>query len=391
MNNSPEIVDEKSLNNLCTEIQAIDRELMPQLKRLAIDIPEVYAQYANLTMEIASSVLEIIKPNGATAAGVAVAAELTARSFRAFGAYKAAVKHNRLLTKMLETKRSIALANHEKIKYVIPKIERNLNSCTKLFDKILNSTYDLRGVPDENINRMTGINLRVLNIYRMACYFKSLAYYLDQEYSSWESGSQTSGLNLPDMHSTNTQVLKHINASSPFNALSQALARHGVLSGREYVLIAEPQLTMMALKSKWVIVNDKSAHPGIMSIIDNNPAFAEYNKYSKKVKRHILFSPILLVALMAVISIIAILYICYTFQSTETWKTLALVGLSVLAVLRIAIAGTKKLQIACMQVGDDLIESSKQKMEIYCGKIIVEKFDYSIKNARSEMWSTFKS
>lgn len=384
-------IDEKSLNNLSIELEAIDKELMSQLERLANDIPEIYAGYAKLVTEVTCAVMKTLKPSNATAAGIAAAAQVITRGLNAYGAYKAAKEHNRLLFRTLQAKQAIASANHSKIRYLIPKINNNHQSCSILLSKILSSTYELDNVPAENIRRMSSIVLRVVNMYRTLCYFKDLAHYLDRVYSSWLSGSHTSGLDLPDMYNANARLMNRISSHPWPDAISDALMRNGTLKGDEFILIADAQLSMMALKESWVTVNTRNAHPGIREIMNNNPTFKRYEKLSKPVRKHIEFSPALFVSALSILPILATLYICYTYQSSETWETIALGALGIAAILRIAIRGKRSLQIAHVQQGEALFASTTQAMNLYCGKIETKDFDYSIKDEKKEMWLAFKS
>ncbi len=116
------------LEVLTTDISQIEKVLIDQIDGLAKAIPEIYAGYASLVRTMVNSAMQVIKPSDKTATSVALALEVGTRSIQAYGEYKAAKEHNRLLSKYMMVKETIARNNIEKVSNLLPKASATAKS-----------------------------------------------------------------------------------------------------------------------------------------------------------------------------------------------------------------------------------------------------------------------
>ena len=95
----------QELNALSGDLKAFEGQLMPQLDELARTIPEIYSGYASMVHDLVDNTLTLFNTSNRTRYKVAVAAEIGAKAIEAFGEYKAAKEHNRLLQKYMKVNR----------------------------------------------------------------------------------------------------------------------------------------------------------------------------------------------------------------------------------------------------------------------------------------------
>ena len=115
MNNNQSQNIQREYEALLTNVKNIEAEIMPQLELLGKEIPEIYSEYARVVRETISTALSILSLSERTSNNLQLGAEIGARTIEAYGIWKAARKHNRMLDRFLETKRKIAQLNIDKI------------------------------------------------------------------------------------------------------------------------------------------------------------------------------------------------------------------------------------------------------------------------------------
>lgn len=168
-----------SLDSLALDLEKFEEQLMPQLDSLAKAIPEIYAGYASMVRTLVSTTLQVCKPNAKTSSRIALAVEVGARSIQAFGNYKAAKEHNRLLTKYIAIKRQHAENNLDKVSDLLPKINAKCTTSGKLFSKCASLRYALSELDSSKISRVAQIQYKALSLHRTNLYLSELCKYLN--------------------------------------------------------------------------------------------------------------------------------------------------------------------------------------------------------------------
>lgn len=373
-------LDNKALDELSLNIKEIEKELMPQLDMLAEKIPEIYNGYASMVRTLVDTTLDFVSVSKKTGDRIALGAEVTARVITAWGNYKAAVEHNKMLAKYMQIKKTIANNNLTKVEGLLPKLERSNTSSSKLFEKYCTTAYSLENLDEETIKRVAALLLKVLAIHRTNVYLFELCKYLKKEYGAWASGMQTCNERLPDYYQINKKLGDNMFKGNLFDAYSAAANSTDAVEGKQILLLSDYQLSMMALGEKLCKVNLKNANPKVAMLIAECGASESYANETKRFTEHIESSPVSTIALLAALAFFAILWIALSYlHSHDTVRWIMIIGgLSV--ILRICFRGYKRVLIVYAQNGIKLAEECDSNIERACGKIEQAEVDYSEKD-----------
>lgn len=367
----------RELDALSTELSQYESVLVGQIDGLANAIPEIYSGYASMVRSLVNSAMQILKPGQKSANSVAIALEVGARSIQAFGEYKAAKEHNRLLAKYLVVKGVWARNNIEKVSNLLPKVTYKAASSGRLFKKCSELLYNLSELNDTKMSQISSIQIKALTMYRTNIYFLELCKYLKNEYEVWLSSQQRSEFDMPDYYMINSIIANELFGDDLLQAYSDAADEDFRLSGKQIMLLSDYQMTLLALGEKLCKINVSKAHPYVKKLIDDCGAAQEYDDITNTYKEHIETNPkhiIIILGLLAIISIICIVTFYLDSSMGAKW-IIAIAGIA--AALRICVKGNKKAKINYVNQAVALGESVEQQINSICGKVDRPDIDYN--------------
>lgn len=381
--------DDALFNSLTQELKKIESEIMPQLEELQSKIPEIYSGYADIVRETVSQTINMLSLKSDTANKIALGAEIAARGLEAFGQWKAAKKHNELLDKFMRVKQEIARNNNVKITRLLPKVKRKLSNSARLFEKYAFTTYNCSSFNEAKTKQISSLNLRALNLYRTSLFLSELCEYLDVEYSSWMSGKQTSGFDIPDYYQVNGMILDKLFDEKPFEALERCADCSGDMNGAEIMLLADYQLSVYALKDTLCTISTEEASPAVRALMESNPGFSHYNQVAEGVINHISKTPDTAITIGWLISTIVIIALCI-FYIPGTWWLRTIIGVAgVMAAYRICDKNSFKLKLQhCIQA-EEIINETDDIIAAKCGMIKRQEIDYEHKSTTSAFINGF--
>ncbi|MDE6478802.1 MAG: hypothetical protein K2L45_00920 [Muribaculaceae bacterium] len=372
---------ETELDSLVADMQQTEGTLLLQIDQLAEEIPEIYAGYASMVRTLVTSAMDMMKPGSKVANKMAMALEIGARSIQAFGEYKAAKEHNRLVQKYMTVKKIYAQNNLEKVTAIMPKVTQNAATAGRLFKKCSEVTYRLADLDVDKMRRVASLQSKALTMYRTNAYLFELCKYLKNEYGTWLNGLQRSEFDIPDYYLINNIIAKELFPKPLIEAYSEAADAAQSIMGKEIMLLTDYQLTFMALGQKVCHIRLDDAQPLVRTLINDSGAVEEYNSITKPYTDHLKSSPtgkIVFLGIIAVAVIIAIAFLYFQGSIGEKFL-LAAVGLG--ATLRICIKGNKKALIQYVQDGRILEDEADRQIESLCGKVERPDIDYNERNA----------
>ena len=388
MENNQDIKEQKEYEILLADVKELEAQILPQLEKLGKELPEIYGEYANVVRETVNTALNILSLGERTTNNVQLAAEIGARTLEAYGAWKAAQKHNKMLDKFLATKKKYGELNLSKIEKGLSESNKILVKVKKLFTAYASTQYDLTGKDKETVERFSNLLIRNLILYRTNLFITRLCEYLKAEFLAWSNGTQTSSMPQTDYFIINEEILNNLFGKKHFNALEEAGDSEGVLSGAQIMLLADPQLSMYSLKDTICNINYNEASTTVKWLLWNNPGFHYYldkispliDQMIEKPEKKILKNGLLCFAIVVLISI---------FIIPDRMWALNIVILSAIAIYRIIKVNSKKAMIYHVS---NTIESAAQtddEIESYCGKVNKVEIDYTRKDALSESFKAF--
>lgn len=365
------------LDALSADIAQLENGLIEQIDKLATAIPEIYAGYASMVRTLVTSAMQVISPSQRSANRVAIALEIGTRSIQAFGEYKAAKEHNRLLAKYMMAKETIARNNIEKVSNLLPKASRTASSSGLIFKKCCNLSYELTQLDETKIQRIAGIQIKALTMYRTNIYLLELCKYLKNEYGVWLTNTQHSEFDMPDYYLINSMIANELYGNDLLQAYSEAADEEYRLSGKQIMLLSDYQMSFMALGEKLCKINISKANPLIRVLIENCGATNEYENITKPYKDHIENDPKGTITFLGLITIAAIIcIIVFYFEGSITAKCVIAIA-AIAATLRICIKGNRKTKINYVHEAISLGEVADQRIEAICGKVERPDIDYN--------------
>lgn len=373
------------LDALSSDVSQIENVLLGQIDVLAKAIPEIYACYASMVRSLVKSAMQIIQPGNKSANRVAIALEVGVRSIQAFGEYKAAKEHNRLLMKYLMVKDTIARNNIERVSNLLPKAASIASTSGRIFKKCSELSYNLTDMDDTKMTKIAAIQLKALTMYRTNIYLLELCKYLKNEYGVWLSRQQRSEYDMPDYYMINSIIANELFGDNLLQAYSNAADEEYRLSGKQIMLLSDYQMTFMALGERLCKINISNAQPCVKKLIEDCGAAQEYDNITKTYKSHIGHNPkypVIILGILAAIAILSIVIFYFDGSMGAKW-IIAIAGIA--AVLRICVKGNKKTKINYVNQAIYLGESVDKQIESICGKIERPDIDY---NERSLLKST---
>lgn len=389
MDLNQDIKDRQEYEVLLANMKKIEAEIIPQLEMLGEQIPEIYKGYANVVRTTVDQTLRILSLKETTSNRLYLAAEIGARSVEAYGAWKAAREHNRLLDKFLTTKKKIAELNLSKIELALQESDKNLIGVNKRFDSYSQIQYDLTSENDDTIIRVSNLLLRQLILYRTNLFLSKMCRYLKAEYKAWSNGQQTSKVPQPDYYLVNGDILKGLFSKDIFRVLEEAGDSQGQLTGAQIMLLADPQLAVYALKDTIAKINYNNTSRPVGILLRNNPGLPYYLNEMQPLIEEINNDSIYNIYIYGICAFIAVVCLCIWWIPGAWWTRLIIGVIATAGIFRITSKNSLKLKVMhvtqtleSMAVVDDNIES-------YCGKVNVPEIDYTRKSAISAVLKSF--
>ncbi|MDE7410152.1 MAG: hypothetical protein K2N09_09045 [Muribaculaceae bacterium] len=372
---------ETELDSLVADMHQTEGVLLMQIDQLADEIPEIYAGYASMVRTLVTSAMDMMKPGSKAANRMAMALEIGTRSIQAFGEYKAAKEHNRLVQKYMTVKKIYAQNNLEKVTTLILKLTQNAATAGRLFKKCSEVTYRLADLDADKMRRVASLQLKALTMYRTNAYLFELCKYLKNEYGTWLKGLQRSEFDMPDYYLINNIIAKELFPKSLIEAYSEAADATQSITGKEIMLLTDYQLTFMALGQKVCHIRLDDAQPLVRTLINESGAVEEYNSITKPYTDHLKSSPTGKIVFLGIIAVAAIIAIAFLYFQGSIGEKILLAAAGVGATLRICIKGNKKALIQYVQDGRILEDEADRQIESLCGKVERPDIDYNERNA----------
>ncbi|MBD5358803.1 MAG: hypothetical protein HDR88_17750 [Bacteroides sp.] len=372
--------DLNSLTMLTEDIRRLEGEIMPQLNMLAEKMPEIYKGYASMVRQTLGYAISLMRPTAGTASKISIATEIGARSVEAFGAYKAATRHNRMLDKFLGIKHDIAVLNENKVTRLLPEVKRKLTSSKRLFEKMASNSYKLSGEQNDVIIRTSNLCLRVLTLYRTNLFLVNLCTYLQKEYAAWLEGKQISTMARPDYYMINGLILKQLFNKEGFSTLVNVTDGNGDMSGAELMLISDPQLAMLTMKNELCEFDTSAASSTVSVLLNANPAFKEYESITEGVKKHVKDVAEGGIIFLCAVIVVGIVVACIWFIPGEWWVRTLAGAAGIGATIRIGAHLSRKAKIKHVEEGEEIFENTDREIAAYCGKTVDTEIDYNRKS-----------
>ena len=385
---------ERELELLSKELQCSEEELLPQIDGLAKAIPEIYKGYASMVREIVGSTLSLFKSGSRAVSRVAVAAEIGARAIEAFGEYKAAKEHNRLLIRYMEIKYVYATNNLERVATLLPRLKRSNMTSARLFRKCTSLSYDLDRLDQSSIGRVANIQLKALSIHRTNAYLLELCKYLENEYKVWLRREQRSEFDMPDYYMINEILADTLfGRDKLFDAyVAAADIDSGSITGAQIMLLADYQLSMMALGQKFCKINPSKANPLVRKLIEDCGAAEKYKEITATTIEHISFDPSWMWYVAGVLAIGAIIWFVITqIQGHDVGKWIG-AAVAIGVVIRLTMGLKRSSNRRYVEKGEEMIAEAERQIEASCGKVERPDIDYNERSAlRSAITGFFHS
>lgn len=381
----------KELEQLTSSIEEIEKAVLDQLDSLGKSIPEIYGGYAEIVREITSATMTFVQMAGKDSSNYQRIGEAIARGVEAFGAYKAAKKHNEMLDKLLKTKKEYAQANLNQVNYLHKKVGEIIDSVFKLFEKRYTTNYNIANSSSELMVSASNLMLRCLNLYRMNLYFNQLCIYLKAEFGAWIRGEQTSKKQLPDYHMVNEKILEIMfgkGQDAPFKALENAADKTSKLSGAEFMLLADQQLMMTVFDQVTCEIDLEAATPQIRAVLENNKAVNYYKIISYDILRLAKKNPVNTLRVLSFFTFVLIVLIVLEVLPSA-WPKIIVGAAATGALIRIYNKNAIRVKISYIKDFSEQAEAFDEEVLKRAGAIEKQEVDYEKRDALSEAINTF--
>lgn len=383
------LLTEKELEQQLNILKEFEKDLMVQLDNLASKMPELYQGYANLVRETFAAAFDIISVSPEKSEKIGLAVEVLSRGIEAYGAYKAAKKHNEQLDKYLRIKQSYASLNQSKLERLQREIERKIPRSEKLFDQFALLKFDFSNKSEDLIIRQANLSLRYLTLYRTNRFLLDISKYLLKEFAAWSAGRQTSGKEKPDYYGVNTHLMKKLyGGASCFEILEKICDQNKRFTGADLLLLSDPQLCIYALQNVICEIDINAASPVVRVLMANNPGFQHYVALTEDIKGHMTKDPSSKIWKACAIAGIATALLVLSYFPSEGYKWWVLI-ISLGAIFRIGHVNSKKAKIKHIIEGEQKTDEADANLLQLCGYVEVDEIDYERKNTTSELIKGF--
>lgn len=379
--------EQEQFENCLAELKSIENVILPQLNDIAQKIDAKYKAYADMVRNLGNMTMSVAKSDSSLNK-IGTTTALLSRGIESYGAYKAAQKHNQKLDEMQALKQSIAAQKKKQISDWLPRISKNVEKSKHFCEIQYSKTYPLDSVS----STLVSFQLKFLNLYRTNLYYENLAQWMLKEYSSWLNGQQTCGNPAPTLLDINVKLGKSLYGTNLYNYYQRVVESDKSILGKDISLIADPQLTLLALDACEVPVeiNPLNANPVISEILGKNEGIKYYRENVTEMCKSINNDPTYSWNCIALV--FAIVFSLTLFLNRESlstgafWTTLIIGGL---CTFRVWNRVRKKIYMTFLEGFTDLSNETDLSIMKMCGYIEQEEIDYEKKNAFSAAINQF--
>ena len=378
--------EQEQFEQCLAELKRIENVILPQLNEMAQQIGEKYKFYADLVQKLGNKLSNMI--NSETSSKIYATTTLASRGIESYGAYKTAKEHNRKLDEMMDLKRSLAGQKRKQITDWLPRISANVEKSKRFCESQFSKTFPLSSVSPA----LVSLQLKFLNLYRTNLYYESLAKWMLKEYSSWLNGQQTCGMPTPSLYDVNTELGERLYGANLYEHYQRAVESDKSISGKDIFLIADPQLTIMALDAHdgSVEVHSANANPAISKILDENEGVKYYQNNVTEMWQNINRDPASSWNCIALIFAVGFFLLLSLNREILTPKVLGMAFIiGELCIFRVWNKIRKKIYMIFLEEVSVLAAEVDLSTKRTCGYIEQEEVDYEKKNALSEAVSQF--
>ena len=378
--------EQEQFEQCLAELKRIENVILPQLNEVAQQIGEKYKFYADLVQKLGNNLSNMT--NSETSSKIYATTTLASRGIESYGAYKTAKEHNRKLDEMMDLKRSLAGQKRKQITDWLPRISANVEKSKRFCESQFTKTFPLSSVSPA----LVSLQLKFLNLYRTNLYYESLAKWMLKEYSSWQNGQQTCGMPTPSLYDVNTELGKRLYGANLYEYYQRAVESDKSISGKDIFLIADPQLTIMALDAHdgSVEVHSANANPAISKILDENEGVKYYQNNVTEMCQSINRDPASSWNCIALIFAVGFFLLLSLNREILTPKVLGMAFIiGELCIFRVWNKIRKKIYMIFLEEVSALADEVGLSTKRICGYIEQEEVDYEKKNALSEAVSQF--
>lgn len=378
--------EQEQFEQCLAELKSIENAMLPQLNEVAQQIGGAYKDCADIVMKLGSKLSSMA--NSETGNKIYATTALASRGIESYGAYKAAKEHNRKLDEMMDLKRSMAGQKRKQITDWLPRISANVEKSKRLCESQFTKTFPLASLSPA----LVSLQLKFLNLYRTNLYYESLAQWMLKEYSSWLNGQQTCGIPAPSLYDINTELGKRLYGANLYAHYQHVVESDKPISGKDIFLIADPQLTVLALDAHdgGVEIHSSNANPAISKVLNENEGIRYYKNNVTKTCKSINYNPTSpwnrIACIFAVFFFLILLYNRGSFSTGGFWMIL-IIGES--CIYRVWNRVRKKIYMIFYEEVSELINKVDFSTKSICGYIEHEEIDYEKKDAVSEAVSQF--
>ena len=380
--------EQEQFEKCLAELKSIENIILPQLNELTQKLDAKYKAYADLAKDLGNMTLAIGNFNPDTSYKIYSTTALVSRGIESYGAYKTAKEHNRKLDEMMNLKRSLAGQKRKQITDWLPRISANVEKSKRFCESQFSKTFPLSSVSPA----LVSLQLKFLNLYRTNLYYESLAKWMLKEYSSWLNGQQTCGMPTPSLYDVNTELGERLYGANLYEHYQRAVESDKSISGKDIFLIADPQLTIMALDAHdgGVEVHSANANPAISKILDENKGVKYYQNNVTEMCQSINRDPASSWNCIALIFAVGFFLLLSLNREILTPKVLGMAFIiGELCIFRVWNKIRKKIYMIFLEEVSALSAEIDLSTKRICGYIEQEEVDYEKKNALSEAVSQF--
>ena len=292
----------------------------------------------------------------------------------------------------MAVKKMIASENRERNAKALESAKIKFESSRRLFNKYISINYPAKLKDNDQISRISAISLRILNLYRTNMFLLSMCNYLNEEYRYWSNDMQSSDLPRPDYFMINQIIIQEMFGDKKLiNVLESYSKKSGQLSGADVMLMADPQLPLIAFqknRNRFYTLSDQSTSN---TLISSNEAIRNYNhlvKQRDECQKEEPNSPIYTSGALSslIIILLSIFYI------PGVWWVKTIIGAIALIWLWSCLSShVSKIEEIHMQDITYLDNEISNYIAGVCGLIKQPNFDYNKKSAISTFFSSFFS
>ena len=302
-NNRVQAMEDPVFAECLSEMNKIEKELLPMINEMAKKIDESYSAVAKTVIDVADIVVDysdgVLSEKGrknAMLIGVLAAAVIAG-----IGQWKANQKKREELDKLLVKKKEFANAHLHQVEQIIPKLVKNRELMRKLIEKVIaKPEYDTKTLMNNGfVDNVKDNACKTLALYRQALYYDKLVLYLQDEYHAWLNGEQKSTTPPVTLYDVNQQIAMDVFGSGDDlkSELKRCLERTDTTNRvpcSDIVIMGDLNLCAYAMVSYGgTYFKDEMKANGSVArhLLENNFVYAKYRERYEVYQDHVSSEP----------------------------------------------------------------------------------------------------